>query len=146
MAASRTDCPICARALRSSEGEDASNKAGKCAESKKSSPCRRSRNPGSTRERVASLHNYASKPGAENARTCRDEVCQITVSGRRARSEDERVRAARQGIVDARGVGPSGGYRSRYVVESLGNPHAYPNRYGAIMAGPAWFTGPHPNG
>ena len=48
------------------------------------------------------------------------------VSGGRDRYEDWNVRAARQGIVDARGVGPSGGYRSRYVVESPGNAHAYP--------------------
>ena len=37
--------------------------------------------------------------------SCRDEVCQITVSGRRACYEDGNVRAARQGIGDARGVG-----------------------------------------
>ena len=30
------------------------------------------------------------------------------------------------GILDARGDGSSGQYRSRYVIESLGNPHAYP--------------------
>ena len=36
------------------------------------------------------------------------------------------VRASRQGIVDARGVGPSGGYRSRYVVESPGQSARVP--------------------
>ena len=48
------------------------------------------------------------------------------LSGRRSHCKDGNVRAARQGIVDARGVGPSGGYRSRYVVESLSNPHVHP--------------------
>ena len=42
-----------------------------------------------------------------------------------ARYEDGDVRAASEGIVDPCGVGTSE-YRLRYVVESLGNAHAYP--------------------
>ena len=57
---------------------------------------------------------------------CRDEVRRITVSGWRVCYEDGNVRAARQGIVDARGVGPSGGYRSQHVVESLGQSACVP--------------------
>lgn len=78
------------------------------------------------------LNIYAEQSCTENARFCRDEVCQITVSGRRACYEDGNVRVARQGIGDARGVGPSGGYRSRYVVESPGKPHAYPPMGGCL--------------
>ena len=40
--------------------------------------------------------------------------------------EDANVRAARQGIVDARGVGPSGRYRLRCVVESPWQPARVP--------------------
>jgi hypothetical protein len=49
----------------------------------------------------------------------------------------------RQGIVDARGVGPSGEYRSRYVVESPSNPHAYPPM-DARQVGPDVIA-PHPD-
>ena len=57
---------------------------------------------------------------------CRDEVRRITVCLERSRCKDGNVRAARQGIVDARGVGPSGGYRSQHVVESLGQSACVP--------------------
>lgn len=49
-----------------------------------------------------------------------------------ARYENGDGRAAREGIVEPYGVGTSG-YRLRYVVESLGNPHAYPpNRHQGV--------------
>jgi hypothetical protein len=54
--------------------------------------------------------------------SCRDEVSRVTVSGMRAPLEGANVRAARQGMVDARGVGPSGRYRLRCVVESPWQP------------------------
>jgi len=47
-----------------------------------------------------------------------------SLSGRRPCDEDRNVRTASQGIVDVRGVGPSIGYRSRYVVELPNNPRA----------------------
>jgi len=74
-------------------------------------------------------------PLGANVRIC-DEVCRITVclvGG--ARYEDGNVRAAREGTVDARGVGPSGGYRSQYAVESPGKRHAYPPKWGAVWLG-----------
>lgn len=52
-----------------------------------------------------------------------------------ARYEDGNVRAASEGIVEPCGVGTSE-YRLRYVVESLGNPHAYP---------PIWRSGLPPD-
>src|SRR5260370_13321650 len=58
----------------------------------------------------------------------------LRVPGRRALLEDANVGAARQGMVDARGVGPSGRYRLRGVVELPGNPHAYPPLCALIAA------------
>ncbi len=48
------------------------------------------------------------------------------VPGRRAPLEDANVRAARQGTVDARGVGPSGRYQLRCVVASSWQPARVP--------------------
>src|SRR5712691_12775660 len=53
------------------------------------------------------------------------------VPGGRAPLEDSNVRAARQGTVDARGVGPSGRYRLRCVVAPLWQPARVP----AVLVG-----------
>src|SRR5690348_10492310 len=54
------------------------------------------------------------------------------VPARRAPLEDANVRAARQGTVDARGVGPSDRYRLRCVVASPGHPAHVP----AVISSP----------
>ena len=90
------------------------------------------RDPRDVTEGLRALRHIVRRTGYstelnDDALICRDEVCQITVCQlSRPRAEGGNVRAARRRIVDARSVGSSGGHRSRYVVESLGSPHAYP--------------------
>jgi hypothetical protein len=69
-------------------------------------------------------------PQAHNALAdiliCRDEVCRSPCTCQAGPLEDANVRAARQGTVDARGVGPSGRYRLRCVVASPWQPARVP--------------------
>ena len=78
---------------------------------KRLSPCQQS-----LRARIApvtgcsALHIYTSPQCPEMRAHRRDEGRRITVCLMAGRYGDGNVRAARQGIVDALGIGPSGGY------------------------------------
>ena len=85
--------------------------------------------PSSSAQHDKKITYYIRQPPCLDAHAqLRYEVRRITVSGRRIRYGDASVRAARQGIVGARGLDPSGGYGSRYVVESLGRSARVPAR------------------
>ena len=61
-----------------------------------------------------------------NVRTCRDEGRPDHRLSGRTRYEDGTSERRDRGVVDARGVGPSGGCRSRSAIQSLGLPAPVP--------------------